>query len=41
MPPLPVTLPVTAQLVNLDDGACWETVFASAQRNGTAKVVLP
>jgi hypothetical protein len=41
MPPLPVTLPVTAQLANLDGGACWESAFASAKRNGTAKVSLP
>ena len=30
---LPLTLPVRAQLVNLDDGECWESTFASALRN--------
>ncbi|HWP66818.1 MAG TPA: metallophosphoesterase family protein [Candidatus Limnocylindria bacterium] len=39
MPPLPGTLPFTAQLVNLDNGVCWETPFAAAKRNLSGKVV--
>jgi hypothetical protein len=39
MPILPVTPPLTAQLVNLDGGACWENVFATAKVNAAGKVV--
>jgi len=39
MPPLPATLPLTAQLVNLDNGSCWETPFAAAKLNVAGKVV--
>ena len=37
------TLPFTAQLVNLDSGACWESVFAAAKRNdpGRIRAVIP
>jgi hypothetical protein len=38
---LPVALPVTAQLANLDGGACWEAVYSTAKRNEAAKVVAP
>jgi len=37
--PLSVTFPVTAQLVNLDSGACWNSVFTTAKKNETDKVV--
>jgi len=39
MPTLPATLPFTAQLVNLDNGVCWETPFAAAKLNVAGKVV--
>jgi hypothetical protein len=39
MPTLPATLPLTAQLVNLDNGVCWETPFATAKVNAAGKVV--
>lgn len=39
VPTLPATLPLRAQLVNLDSGACWESVFASAKTNTSKKVV--
>jgi tetratricopeptide (TPR) repeat protein len=39
MPTLPVTLPVMAQLENLDHGACWETVFTTAKKNEAARVI--
>ena len=43
VPTLPVALPLTAQLVNVDTGACWESVFAIAKKNDSAKfkAVLP
>lgn len=37
--PLSVTFPVKAQLVNLDSGACWESVFATEKTNTASKVV--
>jgi len=37
--PLSVTFPVTAQLVNLDTGACWASVFTAAKKNEASKVV--
>jgi Calcineurin-like phosphoesterase/Purple acid Phosphatase, N-terminal domain len=37
-PSLPAVFPVRAQLVNLDSGACWESVFATAKRNDPARV---
>lgn len=39
VPTLPAATPLTAQLVNLDTGACWESVFATAKTNTTKKVV--
>jgi hypothetical protein len=39
MPALPATLPLTAQLVNLDNNVCWETPFAAAKVNVAGKVV--
>jgi hypothetical protein len=36
--PLAVTFPVKAQLVNLDSGACWESVFAMPKKNTADKV---
>jgi hypothetical protein len=39
MPTLPATLPLTAQLVNLDSGGCWETPFTAAKLNVAGKVV--
>ncbi|MGH7785613.1 MAG: purple acid phosphatase family protein [Candidatus Binatia bacterium] len=43
LPTLPAVLPVTAQLVNLDTGACWQSVFATAKKNDPSnlKAVLP
>jgi hypothetical protein len=38
IPPLPVVFPVTAQLVNLDSGACWESVFATEGKNDSTQV---
>jgi len=38
VPTLPVVLPLTAQLVNLDNGACWESAFATATRNDGEKL---
>lgn len=37
--PLSVTFPVRAQLVNLDNGACWESVFPTAKKNEADKVI--
>jgi hypothetical protein len=39
----PFTLPVTAQLVNADNGICWQSVFASPIKNtaGVFKARLP
>lgn len=39
VPTLPATLPLRAQLINLDSGACWESVFADAKTNTTKKLV--
>jgi hypothetical protein len=37
--PLAVTEPLRAQLVNLDNGACWESVFPTAKVNTADKIV--
>lgn len=34
---LPATLPVTAQLVNVDSGACWDATFATASKNDATR----
>ena len=39
VPTLPAPLPLRAQLINLDSGACWESVFASAKKNTAKKVI--
>jgi hypothetical protein len=39
VPTLPAAFPMTAQLVNLDTGACWESTFATFRRNDELKVV--
>jgi hypothetical protein len=39
VPPLPATFPVTAQLVNLDSGACWQSVFTTPSRNEPGRLV--
>jgi hypothetical protein len=39
LPVLPLTVPLRAQLVNLDDGACWETVFPVVTKNDGTKVI--
>jgi hypothetical protein len=36
---LPATPPLTAQLVNLDRGTCWESVFAATRRNDASRVI--
>jgi hypothetical protein len=33
LPSLPLATPVTAQLLQLDGGSCWETVFGTAKKN--------
>jgi hypothetical protein len=38
VPSLPAVFPITAQLVNLDSGACWESTFATPKTNGDVKV---
>ena len=42
-PTLPATLPITAQLVNLDTGKCWSSAFTSAKVNRADRVtaVIP
>jgi hypothetical protein len=40
VPTLPAALPVTAQVVNLDNGACWESKFPTARLNGPTKLLL-
>jgi hypothetical protein len=37
-PATPVTLPVTAQLVNPATGACWESTFTTAKKNEAGKL---
>jgi len=39
VPTLPAAPPLRAQLVNLDTGACWESVFATAKKNTEKKVI--
>ncbi|MFQ5515441.1 MAG: purple acid phosphatase family protein [Myxococcota bacterium] len=39
LPPLPLTTPVTAQLVNSDTGECWSTSFAAAKKNEAGRFV--
>jgi hypothetical protein len=43
LPALPLSTPVTAQLVNLDNGLCWESTFPSftASDGGKFKAKLP
>jgi hypothetical protein len=43
LPTLPASTPVTAQLVNLDTGACWSSTFATAELNqpGRFLAVMP
>jgi hypothetical protein len=38
-PALPAILPLTAQMVNVDNGSCWETPFATTRVNDATKVV--
>jgi acid phosphatase type 7 len=38
-PTLPVTLPVTAQLVNLDNGKCWASQFTTTRKNLSDRVL--
>ena len=38
-PVLPAILPITAQMVNLDNGSCWETPFTTTRANDATKVV--
>jgi hypothetical protein len=33
LPPLPAALPVTAQLINLDNGKCWSSEFSTPRTN--------
>jgi hypothetical protein len=42
-PTLPVTTPVTAQFVNLDNGKCWSSQFTTTRTNETNRVtaVIP
>jgi hypothetical protein len=42
-PTLPVTTPITAQLVNLDNGKCWASQFTSTRQNlsDRVKAVIP
>jgi hypothetical protein len=35
LPTLPVALPVTAQLVNLDNGKCWSSEFSAPKANNS------
>jgi hypothetical protein len=37
VPPLPLTLPLRAQLVRTDVAACWEAVYTEASKNGPKK----
>jgi len=39
VPALPLALPITAQLANLDGGSCWQSVLTRAKKNGPAKVL--
>jgi hypothetical protein len=39
IPTLPASPPLTAQLVNLDTGACWESVYTTPRRNAADRVV--
>ena len=38
VPATQATLPFTAQLVNLDSGACWQSVFTTAKRNDPGRI---
>jgi hypothetical protein len=42
-PTLPASLPITAQLVNLDNGKCWSSEFATTKKNLADRVtaVIP
>lgn len=37
VPLLPATTPVTAQLLQLDNGSCWESVFTTFKKNDSAQ----
>ena len=39
VPTLPATFPVTAQLANLDSGACWQSVFTTPRKNDARAVI--
>ena len=39
LPSLPLAPPITAQLVNVDHGACWESVFTTTKRNESTRVL--
>ena len=43
LPTLPASLPVTAQLVNLDTGKCWSSEFSTAELNQSGRflAVIP
>jgi hypothetical protein len=36
-PPLPLTLPVTVQVKNTQNGECWEASYSVANKNDAAK----
>jgi hypothetical protein len=38
-PALPATAPVTAQLINIDTGACWASTFSTTRRNDPTLLV--
>ena len=40
VPALPATLPLVAQMTNLDNGVCWETPFAMSKVNQPGTVVV-
>jgi hypothetical protein len=39
MPALPLVPPLTTQLVQLDNGSCWESVFPAASKNDPGKLL--
>jgi len=39
LPPLPAAVPVTAELVNLDNGKCWSSEFATPKTNMSDRFV--
>jgi hypothetical protein len=42
-PTLPVTTPITAQFVNVDNGKCWSSQFTTTRTNESSRVtaVIP